>query len=180
VFYGTDTRAQSLLVGALLAMLLIQRGPVLSIPGRLMLQGGAVVCVAFVGFVWARAGDDSALLYRGGFLVLGMAVAVVIAASVQPGASVVGRVLSLPPLRGLGLISYGVYLWHWPVYLMLTPGRVGWNDYPLLAWPRRLPSLSPPITSWRCRYDAAPSSAGRLRGRLRRRPPDASRWRWSW
>ena len=133
VFYGTDTRAQSLLVGALLAMLLTQRGPVRSVPGKVALEVGAVLCVVFLGFVWARAGDDSTLLYRGGFLVLGMAVAVVIAASVQPGVSVVGRVLSLPPLRGLGLISYGVYLWHWPVYLMLTPGRVGWNDYPLFA-----------------------------------------------
>jgi hypothetical protein len=44
-----------------------------------------------------------------------------------------GRALSLPPLRALGLISYGVYLWHWPVYLMLTPGRVGWGLYQLFA-----------------------------------------------
>ena len=59
-------------------------------------------------------------LYRGGFLLLALAVAVVIAAAVQPKAGPLGRVLSLPPLRALGLISYGVYLWHWPVYLMLT------------------------------------------------------------
>jgi len=148
VFYGTDTRAQSLLVGALLAMLLIQRGPVRSISGKVTLQGAAVVCVVFIVFVWARAGDDSTLLYRGGFLVLALAVAVVIAAAVQPGAGVVGRVLSLPPLRGLGLISYGVYLWHWPVYLMLTPARVGWNDYPLLAL-RVAATLAIAIVSYR-------------------------------
>ena len=174
VFYGTDTRAQSLLVGALLAMLLLERAPVRSVSGRVMLQGGAVLSVLFLGFVWARAGDDSVLLYRGGFLVLGMAVAVVIAASVQPGAGVVGRVLALPPLRGLGLISYGVYLWHWPVYLMLTPDRTGLNDYPLFAL-RVATTLGVAIASyhfletpvrrgafkrWKASWTLAPAAAG--------------------
>ena len=148
VYYGTDTRAQSLLVGALLAMLLLQRGPVRSAPARWTLQGVAVLCVVFIGFVWARADDNSSLLYRGGFLVLATSVAVVIAASVQPGVSVVGRVLSLPPLRGLGLISYGVYLWHWPIYLVLTPGRTGWDDYPLFAL-RVAATLAISIVSYR-------------------------------
>jgi peptidoglycan/LPS O-acetylase OafA/YrhL len=174
VFYGTDTRAQSLLMGALLAMLLLERGPVRGALGKAALQGSAVLCVVFLGFVWARAGDDSALLYRGGFLALGMAVAVVIAASVQPGASVVGRVLSLPPLRGLGLISYGVYLWHWPVFLVLTPERVHWSDYPLFAL-RVAATLGIAIASyhilempvrrgafkrWKASWTLAPAAAG--------------------
>jgi peptidoglycan/LPS O-acetylase OafA/YrhL len=174
VFYGTDTRAQSLLVGALLAMLLLERAPVRSAPGKAALQAGAVLCVVFLGFVWARAGDGSALLYRGGFLVLGMAVAVVIAASVQPAGGVVGRVLALPPLRGLGLISYGVYLWHWPVYLMLTPDRTGLNGYPLFAL-RVATTLGVAIASyqflempvrrgafkhWKASWTLAPAAAG--------------------
>ena len=130
VFYGTDTRAQSLLVGALLAMLLTQWSVVRSGTGKATLQGLAAICVVFIGFVWARCDDDNSLLYRGGFLVLGMTVAIVIAASVQPGLSPIGRVLAIPPLRGLGLISYGVYLWHWPIYLMLTPERVGLGRLP--------------------------------------------------
>jgi peptidoglycan/LPS O-acetylase OafA/YrhL len=174
VFYGTDTRAQSLLVGAILAMLLMQRGPVRSMPGRALLQGGAILCVVFVGLVWARANDGSTLLYRGGFLVLGTAVAVVIAASVQPVGSIVGRLLSIPPLRGLGLISYGVYLWHWPIFLVLTPDRVGWNDYPLFAL-RVAATLGIAIASyrilempirrgalkrWKASWTLAPAAAG--------------------
>jgi peptidoglycan/LPS O-acetylase OafA/YrhL len=133
VYYGTDTRAQSLLMGAALAMLLLQHGPLRSRPGTHMLQIAALACAAALGWAWATASGDSAFLYRGGFLVLAASVAVVVAASVQPNASPIGRLLSFRPLRGLGLISYGVYLWHWPVYLVLTPDRTGWDGYGLFA-----------------------------------------------
>jgi len=148
VYYGTDTRAQSLLMGAALAMLLLQRGPLRSLPARHMLQIAALVCAVGVGWVWATASGDSVFLYRGGFLLLAAAVAVVIAASVQPKAGPIGRLLSLPPLRGLGLISYGVYLWHWPVYLVLTPDRTGWDGYGLFAV-RVLVTLAIAVVSYR-------------------------------
>jgi peptidoglycan/LPS O-acetylase OafA/YrhL len=133
VYYGTDTRAQSLLMGAALAMLLLRRGPLRSRPARHTLQIAALVCAAGLGWVWTTTSGDSVFLYRGGFLLLALAVAVVIAASVQPESGPIGRILSLPPLRALGLISYGVYLWHWPVYLVLTPDRTGWDGYGLFA-----------------------------------------------
>ena len=139
VYYGTDTRAQSLLVGAVLAMLLL-RLPARAMPAtaaralpKATLQVVALACVVGLGWAWTHVSSDSLLLYRGGFLALALGVAVVIAASVQPGGGPVARVLSLPPLRGLGLISYGVYLWHWPIYLVLTPDRTGWDGYGLFA-----------------------------------------------
>jgi peptidoglycan/LPS O-acetylase OafA/YrhL len=131
VYYGTDTRAQSLLVGALLAMLLMQAGPVKGRWPRLALEVAAIGCAVGIGWTWTHATGGDTLLYRGGFLMLALGVAVVITAAVQPQAGVVGKVLSLPPLRGLGLISYGVYLWHWPIFMMLTPGRTGWSGYEL-------------------------------------------------
>jgi peptidoglycan/LPS O-acetylase OafA/YrhL len=133
VYYGTDTRAQSILVGAVLAMLLLRLGPLRGELASPILQISAVQCVFFIAFLWSTTSEDNALLYRGGFFFLAVAVAVVIAAAVQPRAGPIGRVLSLPPLRALGLISYGVYLWHWPVYLILTPGRTGWEGYWLFA-----------------------------------------------
>lgn len=132
VFYGTDTRAQSLLVGAVLAMLLAWHGPLRASAARLMLQLAALAGAVFSGWLWASTSDDSTLLYRGGFLVSAVVIAVVIAAVVQPERGPLGRLLSLSPLRGLGRISYGVYLWHWPVYLVLTPVRTGWDGYGLL------------------------------------------------
>ena len=133
VYYGTDTRAQSLLVGAVLAMLLLRVGAIQGRIARPALQTAGLGCALCLGFLWSTTSEDSALLYRGGFLFLAIAVAVVIAAAVQPKAGPLGRALSLPPLRALGLISYGVYLWHWPVYLVLTPGRTGWDGYGLFA-----------------------------------------------
>ena len=62
-----------------------------------------------------------------------------IAAAVQPGIAPLGRILSLPPLRGLGLISYGVYLWHVPVYWVLTSARTGLDGYGLFMAAPPLP-----------------------------------------
>lgn len=131
VYYGTDTRAQSLLVGAVLAVCLANGSALRPFP-RYALEGLAVVCVAFLAWNWATLTGASESLYRGGFLLLAAAVAVVIVASVQPR-GIIRSALSFAPLRGLGIISYGVYLWHWPVYLMLTPERTGWDGYPLFA-----------------------------------------------
>jgi len=141
VYYGTDTRAQSLLVGAALSMLLMRlpaggqgAGALRNGLSKWTLQIAAVGCAIGIGWVWTHASGNDVLLYRGGFLLLAAGVAVIIAAAVQPEPGIVGRALSIPPLRALGLISYGVYLWHWPIYMMLTPGRTGltgWDGYEL-------------------------------------------------
>ncbi|MCH8850377.1 MAG: acyltransferase [Chloroflexi bacterium] len=147
VYYGTDTRAQSLLVGAALAAWLIRYRP--DFAGKTqLLQAAALACAAFIGWAWIVTPENSQLLYRGGFLLLALAVAVVIVAAVAPKGGILTNVLSFAPLRGLGLISYGVYLWHWPVYLVLTPERIGWDGHQLFAV-RVLATLAIAIASYR-------------------------------
>ncbi len=71
----------------------------------------------------------SAGLYRGGLLLGAVGVAAVIAAVVHPTPGPVARLFSWRPLCLLGLISYGLYLWHWPVIVWMTPARThldGW------------------------------------------------------
>ena len=84
-------------------------------------------------------------LYQGGFLIAALAVSAVIVSVVQPDRGVLGRFLSVSPLRWVGRISYGLYLWHWPVYLTLTETRTGLDGFWLLVgagrgerrrWPR--------------------------------------------
>jgi hypothetical protein len=66
-------------------------------------------------------------------LAAAVAFAMVIAAAVHPSSVVIGRVLAVKPLVWLGLVSYGVYLFHWPIFLWLTPTRTGLSGDALLA-----------------------------------------------
>ncbi|MEX2255400.1 MAG: acyltransferase family protein [Acidimicrobiia bacterium] len=123
-YYGTDSRASQLLVGVLLAIILARWAPKTASQQR----GVQVLGIAGAAFsVWAfmATTDRDAWLYHGGFLLFAVATALVILAIVQPASSPVGRVLSVRPMRWVGMISYGLYLWHWPVVVALSEPRTG-------------------------------------------------------
>jgi peptidoglycan/LPS O-acetylase OafA/YrhL/lysophospholipase L1-like esterase len=125
VYYGTDTRASSLLVGALLAMLVAKRPLGQTVAGRRALHATALISAVALGWMWTQTSDTSSFLYEGGFVLAAFLVAAVIADSTLPEPSALGRVLSIAPLRWIGMISYGLYLWHWPIYVYLNPLRTG-------------------------------------------------------
>jgi peptidoglycan/LPS O-acetylase OafA/YrhL len=131
VYYGTDTRAPSILIGAALGAFLTWRGPARAVWLRRMVEGAAVAGVAVLAVAWVRLSGEN--VYRGGLLVCAVAGAAVIAAAAHPEPGPVARVLGVAPLVGLGLISYGVYLYHWPIYLWLDEARTGLDGAPLLA-----------------------------------------------
>lgn len=124
VYYGTDTRAFSLLLGAWLACLQ---------PGKLLarnyeqegLRAGALDAAGAVALLGILASmvlvDGSAPgLYYGGMFAISALAALVIAALVQPDGTFVG-VMAAKPLVWLGQRSYGMYLWHYPVILLMAP-----------------------------------------------------------
>ncbi len=123
LYFGTDTHAMGVLVGAALAV--VWR------PGRtapiLARQAQAVICAAgalgLVLLVWMflAIGEFSGFLYRGGFLVVALVSAVVVAAASHRGVPF-GRWLGMRPMRWIGQRSYGIYLWHWPLFLVTRPG----------------------------------------------------------
>jgi peptidoglycan/LPS O-acetylase OafA/YrhL len=134
-YYGTDTRGAAILAGAALAAVLALRppGPVRARWRRAGL--GALAAVAAGGLGWAAthlSGTDE-VLYRGGMAATALGVVAVIAhvALVPTGWS--ARLLSLPPLPQLGRISYGVYLWHWPVFIAANADRTGLEGLALFA-----------------------------------------------
>ena len=132
VYYGTDTRAQSLLIGAVVGILLFQHGPIRSLYARTAVRVAAVVGAAYTLWLFWRMSEHTDALYQGGFLIAALAVSAVIVSVVQPDPGRLGRFLSVPPLRWIGRISYGLYLWHWPVYLTLTHTRTGLDGVALL------------------------------------------------
>src|SRR5439155_25782528 len=83
---------------------------------------------------WTRLDGQSSTLYRGGFLVCGLAATAVIAAAVHPQPGPLARTLSLRPLCELGLISYGVYLYHWPIDVALDQKQMGFGGWPLFTF----------------------------------------------
>jgi peptidoglycan/LPS O-acetylase OafA/YrhL len=133
-YYGTDARMAEILVGSLLALALVRSHGLhaVGIRARRALDGLALVGLGVIGFACATVGTQSAALYRGVLLGVALSTAAVIAAAVQPG-SWTGKALSLRPLVGLGVISYGVYLFHWPLFLLLTESSTGFDGPALFA-----------------------------------------------
>jgi peptidoglycan/LPS O-acetylase OafA/YrhL len=135
-YFGTDTRAASILVGCALAALLANRRA-LSPRTSAVVRGVAIVAVVLLTAAWVHATGSSGWLYHGGLLVCALATAAVITAAVLVPDSLVTRALRMPWLRAVGVVSYGLYLWHWPVYYVLDEQRTGWSQAALLV-PRLL------------------------------------------
>jgi peptidoglycan/LPS O-acetylase OafA/YrhL len=133
VYLGTDTRASSILIGAALAALVAMRGWSERRGSRALLEGLGVAGVGFLAWAWLRLSGTTPAVYQGLLLACSLAAGLVIAAAAHPQRGVVARVLSFRPLCALGVISYGVYLWHWPVYLVADSTRVGLSGWPLTA-----------------------------------------------
>ncbi len=133
VYFGTDTRAAAILFGAAFAIGSARFGAVVQRWARVVLEGAAIVSVAGLAWAWLHLAGTDPRLYHGGLLLCGLAATIVLAAVSHPVRGPVAWALSFAPLRWLGLISYGLYLWHWPVIIFFTPGRTGWYDHGLLA-----------------------------------------------
>ncbi len=131
-YYGTDCRAQALLIGALVAIFLAHRpsrvrsGRPLPVAMQVVGFGAAAVCVV----LFSTASDTASWMYPWGFLLFEVSAAFVILAMTQPVRTPLHQLLSLRPVRWVGQISYGLYLWHWPVSIAISQATTrlsGWE-----------------------------------------------------
>lgn len=123
VYLGTDTRAAGILAGAALATVLSPNTTFQTRTVRLFDVLGTASLLG-LGLAWWKLSGEDPFLYCGGFWLTELAVLVLIVCAVMGSKSLVARALSWRPLTLIGMISYGVYLWHWPVNVFLTSERV--------------------------------------------------------
>ena len=139
VYFGTDTRAQALLIGAAASALLVRSWPTLTaglyVVRRFKRAARVVPVLGLAGLaVGAHYATGSVGDFRHGMLLLvALASVAVIAPVALDQEGFVARLLAVKPLVWLGAISYGVYLWHWPVFLLLNGERTGWSGLPLFV-----------------------------------------------
>jgi peptidoglycan/LPS O-acetylase OafA/YrhL len=158
LYYGTDTRAQSLLVGASLAVALSlwsDRRRAAAVPaaphptslrpggdpawavssplGRKLIPALGLAGVLGSVALWIVLSSNNPWAYRGGFLAAALATAAVLLSVVCAQRSLLALGLSWAPLRYVGRISYGMYLWHFPLFLFLDHARTGLTGYPLFS-----------------------------------------------
>ncbi len=129
VYYGTDTRAFGLLIGAALAFIWPSRHlPALTRTQRTLLEVAGFAGLLVFLIMTGLTNEYETFLYRGGMALLAVFSALLVAGAAYPG-TVIGAILGVKPLRWLGVRSYGIYLWHYPVIVLTSPVGSGFAPW---------------------------------------------------
>lgn len=132
VYEGTDTRAFSLLLGSLMATAPAAR--LLTRFGERAAGWCSVALACGIAAYWTSSdGQKDPALFQGGLFLHALACALLIACLARAPRTRVGRALAARPLRWFGSLSYSLYLWHWPLCLLLSEERLGMTGLPRTA-----------------------------------------------
>lgn len=142
IYYGPDTRAAELLLGALAALwtgghglnlrALPAVGPRLKGAPAWTCDALALACLAGLGVMCFSLNGYSEFAYRGGMLLAAVLTAVLVSCLCRPG-SITARVLGARPVAEAGKRAFAVYLWHYPLLVVLNPATRT-TELPVWGW----------------------------------------------
>lgn len=121
VYYGTDTRVFSLLFGAFLALVTEYSRTKIKIPYIYMDMIGASALAVLLYMMIAIDGYSS-FLYRGGQGIASLLTVLILFSFLNEN-SLLGKLLNVSFLKWIGERSYGIYLWHYPIILLISKGK---------------------------------------------------------
>jgi peptidoglycan/LPS O-acetylase OafA/YrhL/lysophospholipase L1-like esterase len=130
-YLGTDTRAFGIFTGALLAMCCMNTGTVAS--RKSIFEVMSLAALAGILVLCSTLEIKNMFLYNGGFLLVDVLTLIVIYSFVSLDSGLLKRLFSTKLLEWIGKRSYGIYLWHWPVFRLIGIGQSGY-DWVLLRF----------------------------------------------
>ncbi len=160
-YFGTDTRAAEILVGALLATVL---RPDAARRTSAAVAAGGVAAAAGFAVLLATAQPDDSWLHLGGFTGVALLSGALVRAALAPGP--IATALAVRPLVVAGTISYGLYVYHWPIFQAISEEHTGLRGVSL-ALARLAPTIALALASHRwleapIRHHGAPAGARRI------------------
>jgi len=144
-YYGTHTRAAELLIGALLAMVVPVSKQIRGLAAKIFAAVGAIAFVGFV-FIATHAHTNDQWLYKGGLSGFSLISSALIISVLVPGP--IRMLMTSRPLVAVGRITYSLYLFHWPVFVVLNRDRMGFDGFALSVTRVGVTVLLASLSAW--------------------------------
>ena len=144
-YYGTHTRAAELLIGALLALVVPVSKQIRGFSAKVI---AAIGVLAFIGFVFiaTHAQTSDQWLYKGGLSGFSLLSSALIVAVLVPGP--IRVLMTSRPMVAIGRITYSLYLFHWPVFVVLNRERMGFDGFGLSMTRIGVTALLACLSAW--------------------------------
>jgi peptidoglycan/LPS O-acetylase OafA/YrhL len=127
LFFGFDTRCDALLAGCLAALVATFPGRLATPLRRRLWRVAGLASTAVLAAMWVLASREQGYMYTWGFSLAAATSALLLIEIIDHPDSLLSKVFAWRPLVHVGHISYGLYLWHWPVFLTLALERPDWS-----------------------------------------------------